>query len=295
MQGLNTPRADGRELGADARLSRYLSEGYLQAPVVALYNGTALEVPDPQGPERIELPLRGTEVVRHLVPRRRRDFYWALRLRLTRGTSNPQTRAELRNLARLIVAVLSDPARPRLHLIGYSDGYLLVEEALRRCSPQLKRAFPEADLEELLQARVFVEGWGNASPPLVRGPRRLLIHDRLDAITGAKLPGGRTFGVLSADQLRAGFVESAVVVTFSGPYDREDLNNHNALTTIGPALRAIRRAEGVRSSIGLYQTLRRRGAEHHYPLEGFDWSPFERWRWQTGADAKRRRPGAPPR
>ena len=123
---------------------------------------------------------------------RRQDFYWALRLRLTGETSSPQTRAELSNLSRLIVAVLADPARPKLHLIGYSDGHLLVEEALRRSLPRLQRALPDVDLERLLRERVFVEAWGNASPPLARGPRRLLVHDRLDGITSKKLPGGRT-------------------------------------------------------------------------------------------------------
>lgn len=291
VQGLNTPRADGKDIGADSRLSLYLSEGYLEGPVLALYNGTALEATAPLEPDRIELPLRGTELVRHLVPLRRRDFYWALRLRMTHGTSNPQTLAELKNISRLIEATLGDPSGARLHLVGYSDGHLLIEEALRRSLPALKRLFPARELERVLSQRLFIEAWGNASPPLVRGPRRLFVHDRVDAITGGKLPGGETFGVRAASDLPPGFAESTVILTFEGPYPAEDLNNHNALTTIGPALRAIRQAEGVRGTVALYRALRARGGpQHHYALAGFDWRPFERWRWKTGAAAKQPRP-----
>ena len=81
-----------------------------------------------------------------------------------------------------------------------------------------------------------------------------------------------------------------MVVTFDGPYPGDDLNNHNALTTIGPALRAIRAANRVRTSIGLYRALKARGAvEHHDPLAAVDWAPYRRWRWKTGAAANQDR------
>lgn len=322
VQGLNTPREDGRDPGADARLRRYLEQGYLSSPVVALHNATALEDPDPVPPPRateaggrvVDLPLGGDAVVglreripEVLLPARQRDAYRAARLRLVGfgAREGGYVTPEIGSMAALAEAALAPGGAQRLHVVAYSDGTLIAEHGLRlaagRLAGRLERAEglsptqARARVESLLRERLFLEYWGNATPPLVRGPRRLLIHDRADQVTGQKLPGGATFGVLTAADVPAEFRRDTVLVTFASPWEGGDV--HNALTSIGPALRAMERLElgatqvpaGPVSfedapTLRLWQAVKARGlVERAYSVHelGVDYEAFRAFRWRT--------------
>lgn len=321
VQGLNTPREDGRDPGADARLRRYLEQGYLSRPVVALHNATALEDPDPVPPPRateaggrvVDLPLGADAVVglreripEVLLPARQRDFYRAARLRLLGfgAREGGYVTSEIGAMATLAEAVLAPEGAGRLHVVAYSDGTLIAEHGVRLAAGRLARRLERAEgldparalarVEALLRERLFLEYWGNATPLLVRGPRRLLIHDRADHVTGKKL-GATTFGVLTAADVPADLRGDTVLVTFASPWAGGDV--HNALTSIGPALRAMERVElGVTRvpagpvafddapTLRLWRTLKARGlVERAYSVEelGVDYGAYASFRWRT--------------
>jgi hypothetical protein len=307
VQGLNTPRGDDPQgdIGADARLREYLRRGYLASPVLAIHNETNLERSDLPQP----IGLRGwlQRRVRAALPLRSRDSYQAALLRFTRlGANSVWLTGEVRRLSQLLTAVLIREPETRLHLVGYSDGGLLIEHALRLAAKQLRQNLGAAQARVSLRQRVFVEGWGNTTPFLVRGPRRLLIHAQDDIVTSRSVLG-RRLGVLSWSDVPQEFRKEVVLVTFASHY--EGWNGHNALTAIGPALEAIARRELNQPlsnsstafedapTIQLYQTLSGRGERwrHYSPADlRIDFTRYAQFLWKSGAAAQEEVPRSTP-
>jgi len=320
VQGLNTPRPDGPGfMGGDARIRRYLAEGYLSAPLVVYHNGSAKErtpearrdaaavvaalaergageLVEPEGPDR-PLFARLRERLTRLAPLRRRDYVTAFRMRLFGfGAEESYTNREVAGMAELFYAALRDPDGPTVEVTGYSDGTLIVEHGLRLAA---RRLIDEVGATATLGRldRVFLVYWGNATAPLVRGVRRLIVHDRSDVITTLRTPlsGRNVGGVATPADLPPASADDAVIVTFDTPW--EGMNGHNALVAIGPALRAILRAElgaapgpvaapRVRAAEApvrrLYERLRARGVRHlHVRLADLDvdWERYRPYLW----------------
>lgn len=301
VQGLNTPRPDdpAGDIGADARLAEYLRQGYLAAPALAVHNATALEEGDAVAPAG--LPGFWVRELERVSPVRERDGRRAALLRFTGlGADARWTTAEIARVRDLLVRALGAGPPRQVHLVGYSDGTLVVEHALKLAARDLEVRWGAARVEAELRARVFLEYWGNATPPLVPGPRRLLVHADTDPVT-SRVVLGRRMGVFTRADVPPAFRADTVVVTFESHYG--GWNAHNALTATGPALAAILRRElgpavarpsspvafADAPTLRLFERLRARGGGgRHYAATalGVDFTRFAPYLWRTGEAAR---------
>jgi hypothetical protein len=287
VQGFNTPRRDDPQgdIGADARLRRYISEGYLSAPLISFHNGTHMESPSPSE------GLSGwwSRTLRRAVPLPNRDVYAAASMRfLGVGAGVGYVSLEIRRLAMLLEENLVRARPCPVHLVGFSDGSLLIENALARAARRAEARVGKQRVRQALETQHFIEHWGNSAPPKTPGPRRLLLHAANDPITYGR-SFGRQIGVSRLEQVPPSMRDRVAIVSFETDYASWDA--HNALTSIGPALKAMLRLElGAAAdpagpapfartpTLLLYERLAAQGArERHYGNDVLE-VDYERYR-----------------